>query len=124
MDFLVTPPDETEWRMDPADFEAALRERWPDAQVEPNPEHGLFAFDFTVSVEGARVDGGFARDGRMLAIGDEVLPTAHVAVWFRGLTPPEQALLFYDDGYAGHVELTPGMTAADLAAAYQASEAA
>jgi hypothetical protein len=123
MDYLVSPPAETDWRLDPADFEAALRARWPVVDFHPNTGD-MYAFDFGVEVDGGRVDGGFARDGQVLGLGGDLFPCAQVAVWFRELVPAEQPLLFYDQGYNGHAELTPGMSAAALVEAYRASEAA
>jgi hypothetical protein len=61
MDYLISPPDETDWRLDPVDFEAALVTRWPDAAIRPNAKDDLFAFDFTVALDGDTVDGGFER---------------------------------------------------------------
>jgi hypothetical protein len=124
MDYLVSPAEETDWRIDPAELEAALRARWELVRYHPNAEHDMFAFDFDLAVGGGLVDGGFARDGKVLGLGGDVNLVARVAVWFRELVPAEQSLLFYDQMYNGHVELTPGMSAAQLAEAYLASEAA
>jgi hypothetical protein len=123
MDYLVTPPEETSWRLDPADFERALRERWPEAEVRENPEADpTYALDFSVTVEQGGVDGGFARDGQMLGLQHDVWACAAVATWFRELVPPEQPLLFYDPALNGQAELAPGLSPADLAQRYLASQ--
>ena len=122
MDFLVTPPGETSWRMEPAEFATALRARWPDAQVHENPEADpTYAFEFSVAVNDGSVDGAFGRDGQMLGLQHDVFACAEVAAWFRQQVPPEQPLLFYDPALNGRAELTPGLGAGELACAYLAS---
>jgi hypothetical protein len=124
MDYLVTPPDETDWRMDPADFEAALRERWPAARVRATRSDPTYALDFAVDVEGGEAEGSFARDGQMLGLLHDVYLCAEVAAWFRSVVPAEQPLLFWDPALNGHVELRGALAPRELAEAYLASEAA
>jgi hypothetical protein len=120
VDFLVTPPDATEWRLDPADFAAALTERWPGAEVRENGEEDpIYALDFTLRDGGTRVDGSFARKGQMLGLDGALEETMPVAVWFRGLVDPRQPLLFYDPALNGQVELTAEVSAEDAVRAYR-----
>jgi hypothetical protein len=121
VDYLVSPTEPTPWRMEPADFARALRERWPDAEVrESARSDGMYALDFTVMVEGDRVDGAFARDGQVLGLLHDVVSCAAVATWFRDLVPPEQPLLFYDPALNGQTAVTPGLAPAELAREYLA----
>jgi hypothetical protein len=123
MDYLVSPPDETDWRMDPADFEAALRSHWSVVHVHPNRGSDVYAFDFALMVGTGTVDGGFARDGQALGLQHDVHLCAEVASWFRTLVPAAQPLLFYDQTFNADVRLRPGMSGQELAAAYLAAEA-
>jgi hypothetical protein len=120
MDYLVSPPAETEWRMDPAHFEAALRADWSVVHIHRGGADGMYAFDFAVVVGTESVDGGFALDGQVLGLLHDVYLCAEVAAWFRTLVPAEQPLLFYDQMFNADAELRPGMTGRELAAAYLA----
>jgi hypothetical protein len=124
VDFLVTPPEATGWRIDAGAFAAALRARWPGAEVRICPgDDPVYALDFTVHEAGARVDGSLSRDGQMLGLAgalEEVLP---LAVWFRGLVEPRQGLLFYDPALDGQVALVPGASAEDVARGYRSDAA-
>jgi hypothetical protein len=118
MDYLVSPPEATEWSLEPDAFAAALRERWPGAEVREVPASDpTYAIDFAVS-EPDRVDGSFARDGQALGLNGDLEGAMRVAAWFRSLVPDEQALLFYDPALNGQVELEPGTAPEQAAAAY------
>lgn len=124
MDYLVSPPDETDWRMDPADFEAALRAHWSVVHIERTRGTDMYAFDFAVVVGRDTVDGGFERDGQVLGLQHDVYLCAEVAAWFRTLVAPGQPLLFYDQMFNADVALEPGMSGREIAAAYVAREGA
>ena len=118
MDYLVTPPEETAWRMEPDEFLARLRERWPDAAVREVPgSDPTYAFDFTVTEPG-RVDGAWAHSGQMLGLDGEITDVMSLAVWFREQVPAEQPLLFYDPALNGQLTLEPGADPAAAARAY------
>ena len=124
MDYLVSPPEETDWRIDPADFEAALVARWPDADLQQSAPDRVYAFDFTVKLDGDTVDGAFERAGQTVGLTRDLRLCAEVAAWFRTVVPAEQPLLFYDQGYNSHVALSAGITGEAIVAAYLAGEAA
>jgi hypothetical protein len=120
VDYLVTPPAATEWSLAPEDFSAALRERWPDADVREVPESDpTYALDFTAG----DTEGSFGRDGQMLGLNGDLDAAAGVAAWFRGIVPAEQPLLFYDPALNGQVALPPGSAPERIAEGYRADAA-
>ena len=61
--------------------------------------------------------GYLQRDGQSVVVYGDIPEAALVAAWFREQVPPEQELIFYDDGYTFDVPLRPGATAAEIEAA-------
>lgn len=118
--FLISPPEETEWSMDPSDFAARLEASWPDADVrwvdDPVRTHAL---DFVIEIDGEPVDGGIHRDGQAIGLEGDPDACAKAATWFRGQVPPEQPLIFYDQGYQDHVELRADTTADEIAGPFR-----
>jgi hypothetical protein len=115
--FLVSPSIETEWRLDPEEFESRLRTDWPHADVSTaETPDSIAAVQFVVPLE-VRLDGRFWRNGQVLELQGRPEESAELAAWFRRIVPPEQELLFYDDGYEVHVQLTEGTTPSDIVAA-------
>jgi hypothetical protein len=109
--YFISPPDDTEWRLDPEEFEARLEERWPGAEVRPAPEGSPMAFHFTIEVGGESLDGSYADDGQTLWIemGSED-GMAELAVWFRGQVPEDEELEFADEGLEVELPLDPSIT--------------
>lgn len=118
-DFLVSPPSETEWRIDPEEFVARLQERWPDARLSIHePDSSLAALTFEVPVEGEYPPRGeLMRDGQVVGLEGGLRESAEVAAWMREIVPLEQALIFWDQGYHFHVPLTEGTTPDAIVAA-------
>ena len=116
----ISSSRETDWRLEPRAFVAALRRRWPDAEVRlrvaGNEDSTL---DFTLpSGEGYPLLCYLSADGQAVWIsGATIAEAAEIAVWFRVLVPAEQELLFYDQAFSFDVPLTPGMTPAQVEAA-------
>jgi hypothetical protein len=116
----ISSSRETDWRLDPREFVAALRHRWPDAEIRlraAGDEHA--PLDFTLpSGEGHPLLCDLSADGHAVWIsGATIAQAAEIAVWLRGLVPAEQELLFYDQAFSFDVPLTPGMTPAQIEAA-------
>jgi hypothetical protein len=109
--YFISPPDDTDWSLAPEEFEARLRERWPDAEIRPAPEGSPMAFHFTIDVGGESLDGAYAADGQTLWIemGSED-QMAQLAVWFRGLVPEDEELDFADEGLEVEMRLDPSIT--------------
>ena len=114
--FMVSPAGSTQWRLSADEFAERLRERWPDARVEPGVTSTIMA-----RFELDDADGYLADDGVTLWVerGD-VEQAAELAVWFREQVPDDVPLEFSDEGLESEVEVEDGMSAAELAEAYEA----
>jgi len=115
-DLLVSPSRDTDWRFDPDEFVGLLRERWPDAQVTTfdDPDF-VAALDFRVELgDGRHVDGNLSRDGQLIGLDGDVREAAEVAAWVRSVVPPDQELIFWDQGYNFDVPLTEGIEPAAI----------
>jgi hypothetical protein len=109
--YFISPPDETDWSLPPGEFEARLKERWPDSEIRPAPEGSPMAFHFTISVEDDSLDGSYAADGQALWIEMASEPQiAELAVWFRGQVPEDEELEFADEGLEVELPLDPAIT--------------
>lgn len=118
-DYLVTPPDETDWSISPDVFASRLRERWPESSVQLHEDSEFTALSFTVVVADQEVSGRLSRSGRALDLDEQELELlAELALWFRDEVPHDQDLIFLDEGYNGHVSLRPGMTVEQLVSQY------
>ena len=80
--YFVSPPDETNWHIDPDDFAARPRARWPDAQVRKvtNPMR-TDTVDFVIHV------GHLDQRGQAVVIEGSPRAAAEVAAWFRRQVP-------------------------------------
>ena len=117
--YFVSPPDETDWHIDPDDFAARLRARCPDAQVRKvtNPMR-TDTRDFVIDVGGERVDGHLDQRGQAVVIEGSPWAAAEVAAWFRRQVPTAQPLVFYDESYTNSVDLTEGLDPGDIVAPF------
>jgi hypothetical protein len=105
--FLIAPSHETSWGLDASDFEARLRERWPDAQVRAAPSESNAAVDFSVQVGSDEVDAWLSRDGAALHV---VSPATYdqaseLGSWWRAQVPDSVRLWLFDTTFRGHTEL-------------------
>jgi hypothetical protein len=116
-DFLVSPSRETPWRMEPGEFVARLRERWPEAEVIVREPGSYAAVSFEVPIEGDYPPRGqLMSDGQAVGLEGGLSESAEVAGWIREIVQPEQELIFYDQGYSFHVPLTAGITPDEIVA--------
>lgn len=119
MTFFISPAEETSWRMDPAQLATQLRSQWPavDVRSVDSPASNQ-ALEWTLSLNGRRVDGALNRTGQAIFVDGDVQDCAEFAVWLRSVVPGEQALVFYDEGYAADAALQADTSVAQLVAPY------
>ena len=67
---------------------------------------------------GGVLEGMFNRNYSGISVDGDFDDCAAFALWFRSLVPPQQPLLFYDQGFNVDVPLTAETTIQDLRAAF------
>ena len=119
MTFFISPAEATSWRMESAQLAADLQAWQPTADVRAvdNPASNQ-SLEWTLSINGRRVDGALDRTGQAIYVDGAVEDCAAFAVWLRTLVPSQQALVFYDEGYAADVALETDTSVAQLVAPY------
>ena len=116
---FVSPPEETAWRLDPEAFQRELRARWPGAVVRIDPDPQInYPLSWTVEEANGPLAGSLDRDGQAVTLDGDLDDAARAALWVRGLTPAEQPLQVYDEGYSANVELTPATAADEITRAF------
>lgn len=104
--------------MEPSQFRASLIERWPSAEIPDRDPASLFALEWSIEMPGGLLLGNFSDDPLGISVDGDFDDCAAFALWFRSLVPPQQPLLFYDQGFNEDVNLTHETTLADLRAAF------
>ena len=117
-DWAISPTQQTEWQLDPDEFEGALRERFPGAETERVERYGQL-IAFTVPLGGGTATGYLAMDRKGVWVDGGVESAAPLAEWLRERTPASQELALYDQSLEVVVPLEPGATAAGIVAAAQ-----
>jgi hypothetical protein len=117
MEYLVTPPEPTNWKINEPDFIQHLKKQWSDIEIHKvaNPDD-YYALEWIVKVSGIeqRLDGALHRDGQGISLDAYLEDCARFAIWFRSLVPQTQKLVFYDQGYNCHVELEAETTESEI----------
>jgi len=124
MQYLITPPKETDWQINQSYFVNNILKEWPDAEIQvvTNPDRFYQLEWFTkVSGEGLRLDGALHRDGQGVSLEGYLEDCAKFAIWFRSFVPKSQKLIFYDQGYNYYIELEEGITEAEILAAFEST---
>lgn len=117
MEYLITPPESTSWKINESDFIQHLEKQWSDIEIRKvtNPDD-YYALEWVIKVSGIgqRLDGALHRDGQGISLDGYLEDCAIFAIWFRSLVPQTQKLLFYDQGYNCHVELEAETTESEI----------
>lgn len=118
MEFMVLSPDGV-LHLSADDFVDAAQRRWPEHSTlrRHDPE---WASDLTIQIErpGEYLFQVFHdRKGEAIWTDGHEDQVPEVALWVRSLLPedPGGRIWLIDEGFGGHVELVPGMTAQDIA---------
>ena len=117
MEYLVTPPESTNWKINELDFIQHLEKQWSGIEIRKtaNP-NDYYAIEWVVKTSeiGHRLDGALHRDGQGISLDGYLEDCARFVIWFRSLVPQTQKLVFYDQGYNYHVELETRMTESEI----------
>jgi hypothetical protein len=124
-DFIISPPETTEWRLTPDELAQGIASRWPDAEVGRREKPAVHeALSFRLREAGGQIEGWLAESGQSIHLDapsvDDVAP---FVLWLRRQVPPEQPLLFYDQGFNSQVALTgdEALTESDLVERFDSS---
>lgn len=124
MEYLITPPEETNWKISHSYFVNNLLRQWPNVHIqEVTKQDDYYQLEWFTKVPGQalRLDGALHRDGRGVSLDGYLEDCAKFAIWFRSLVPKRQKLVFYDQGYNYHIELTEEITESDILLAFVSS---
>jgi hypothetical protein len=119
MQMAICSPDQA-LQVDREVFEEQARTRFPEGVVLSIDDANR-PMDVVVQI-GRTGEPEFqilrSREGEVIFTDGTPKQAAEVALWIRSLLPddPGGRIWLVDEGYSGHVELVPGMTAADVKA--------
>lgn len=114
MTYFIGAPTEPKWRMTPEDFIAKLLGPWPEARVRKRSCVDRISHDWKVQMPGGEFEGSFDREHSGVAMNGAFKDCVNFALWFRSLVPPEQSLVFCDDGLNVEFPVTVDTTAAEI----------
>ena len=119
MSYFVSPSQETDWHLAPGELAERLSRHWPDAEIRtvdnPVSNHSL---EWTLTIDGLPVDGSLSRSGQAVHLDGDIDACARLARWLREQIPPQQELLFYDEGFSADVALLPTTSEEELVAPF------
>jgi hypothetical protein len=117
MEYLITPPEATDWKIPESDFTQHLSKQWSEIEIKKvtNPDD-YYVIEWVIKSPkvGQRLDGALHRDGQGISLDGYLEECARFAVWFRSLVPQTQKLVFYDQGYNSQVELQAETTESEI----------
>lgn len=116
MEYLITAPEETDWKINETDFVNNLLKQWPELSIKKIPNlddfYSLEWFNKLI------LNGALHRDGQGVSLDGYLEDCARFAIWFCFQVPQTQKLVFYDQGYNSHIELQEGTTESEIVAAF------
>lgn len=117
MEYLITPPEPTDWKINELDLIEHLSKQWSEIEIQKvtNPDD-YYALEWVIKVPGSdrRLEGALHRDGQGISLDGYLEDCAFLAIWFRSLVPQTQKLVFYDQGFSSHIELQLETTEAEI----------
>jgi hypothetical protein len=117
MEYLITPPEATDWRIDAEVFKENLVNNWSNLSLNPivNAED-YYCLEWVIMPPRCqqRLDGALHRDRQGISLDGSLEDCAKFALWFRDFVPSNQALFFYDHGYNYHIDLQKNITNVEI----------
>ncbi|HEU4326906.1 MAG TPA: hypothetical protein VFS21_27450 [Roseiflexaceae bacterium] len=122
--FFINPFTPTNWqsqtsnlRIDPADYEQALRSEWPDAEIAVPPPASSYALTWRLRTnEAIGLSGGLQRDQQTVSFGVSDAATHAFIHWHRCYVPPQHDLFLHSTASEQHLALTADTTAQEIEA--------
>jgi hypothetical protein len=117
MEYLITPYQPTQWKINTVDFIENLEKSWHDTTIKTltNPDD-YYSIEWVIKIpeKGTRLDGALHRDGQGISLDGYLEDCATFAIWFQSLVPENQELMFYDQGYNYCLKLQPNTAISDI----------
>ncbi|MEA5511945.1 hypothetical protein VB715_19405 [Crocosphaera sp. UHCC 0190] len=117
MEYLITPPETTDWQINENELTKNLEKSWSKIKIKTisNPDD-YYCLEWVIIIPetGQRLDGALHRDLQGISLDGYIKDCAAFAVWFRSLVSPSQQLVFYDQGYNSHIELQENTTELEI----------
>lgn len=121
MEYLITPPEQTDWQINTSNFVNILLKQWPDTEIQkPTNPDDYYALEWFTKVpgQGLKLDGALHQDRQGVSLDGYLEDCARFAIWLRSQVPKTQKLVFYDQGYNSHIELQEGTTESEIMKAF------
>jgi hypothetical protein len=113
--YFISPPEKTDLKIDVEDLTDALRQKWPDIEIETitNPADNR-ALVWTIQFGDRQLDGSLDKTGLVIHLDGDIRDCAEFAVWFRSQVPARYELIFYDESYSAVCELREDTTKSQI----------
>ena len=116
--YFVSPTEQPDWHLTPAEFVGALKRNWPEVRIVSETPDQYHSVEFELPLRYSCIDGSLDSAGDTLALDADARDAAAVAVWFRTIVPAQVPLILWDAGYARSVPVTASSDAGTLAATF------
>jgi len=115
MNYFISPPEETELKIDSAQLINRLKADWPNSDIQPldNPARS-YSLSFRIPLKNSSIEGSLERTEQCVVLEGEIQDCAKFALWLRSWVDRQYTLLFYDDAYSADVELGIETTEQDI----------
>lgn len=123
MNYLISPPEETDLKIEPAQLINALKAEWSniDIQTLDNPSLA-YSLSFRIPLTNGILEGSLERTGQCVVLEGDVRDCAKFALWLRLQLDSKHKLLFYDEAYSADVELGSETTVHDIIKCFMSFE--
>jgi hypothetical protein len=115
MNYFISPPEETELKIDSAQLINRLKAEWPNSDIQPldNPARS-YSLSFRIPLKNSSIEGSLERTEQCVVLEGEIQDCAKFALWLRSYVDRQYRLLFYDEAYSADVELGLETTEQDI----------
>lgn len=116
MEYLITPPKQTNWHINESNLMNHLFKKWLNIQIKEmtNPDD-FYLFKGLIKLSSDKtLEFALHRDRQGVSLDGYIEDCAFFAVWLRSIVPQNQKLVFYDQGYNAHIELNQSTTELDI----------
>jgi len=115
MNYFISPPEETELKIDSAQLINRLKAEWPNSDIQPldNPARS-YSLSFRIPLKNSSIEGSLERTEQCVVLEGEIQDCAKFALWLRSWVDRQYTLLFYDEAYSADVELGLETTEQDI----------